>query len=127
MERIRKQTMLEEKSPGGMGQAVAGVIRTEEKREFDTAEDKALYEEIQRTKIESGNLLPGRKYTVTTRTEPTYDVIHRLEDALTRIQAQKQRCIRTLMELRREQADQTEIEDLDGVEDMIYGGQRTGG
>ncbi|MBQ9349077.1 MAG: hypothetical protein IJT94_17350, partial [Oscillibacter sp.] len=122
MVRIRKLNLLEEKSPGGMGQAVAAVIRTEEKREFDSPEDIELYAEVQRAKVEGGKALPGHKYTLTTRTEPTYDVIHRLEDALTRCQAQKQRCIRNLMELRRDQADsETEIEDLTEAETVIYG------
>ena len=125
--RIRKITAFDEKAPGGMGLVVAGVIRNEDKREFDSPEDKELYEAAQRAKIESGNLLPGRKYNATTRTEATYDVIHRLEEALTRCQAQKQKCIRNLMELQAAQLEQSEIEDLDSVEDMIYGADSDGG
>ena len=127
MGRIRKITAFDEKAPGGMGLVVAGVIRNEDKREFDSPGDKELYEAAQRAKIESGNLLPGRKYSVTTRTEATYDVIHRLEEALTRCQAQKQKCIRNLMELQAAQLEQSEIEDLDSVEDMIYGADSDGG
>ena len=111
LERIRKISEFDEKMPNGMGQVVAGVIRNEEKRDFDSPEDKELYEATQRAKIESGNLLPGRKYNVTTRTEATYDVIHRLEEALTRCQAQKQKCIRNLMELRRGMNDSGEVDE----------------
>ena len=109
--RIRKITAFDEKFPDGMGQVVAGVVQNEDKRKFDSPEDKELYEAAQRAKIESGNLLPGRKYSVTTRTEATYDVIHRLEEALTRCQAQKQKCIRNLMELRRGMNDSGEVDE----------------
>lgn len=122
MDRIRKISTFDEKAPNGMGLVVAGVIQNEEKRKFDKPEDKELYEAAQRAKIESGNLLPGHKYHATTQMEATYDVIHRLEEALTRCQAQKQKCIRNLMELQAASADQSEIEDLDSVEDLIYGG-----
>ncbi len=105
MLRIQKLTGLDERAKGGMGQAVASVIRSEDKREFDAPEDKELYDIRQRAKIESGDILPGRKYKLMTRTEPTYDIIHRLEEALTRCQAQKQRCIQTLVNLRVKQND----------------------
>ncbi|MBQ9348709.1 MAG: hypothetical protein IJT94_15470 [Oscillibacter sp.] len=122
MVRIRELSGKDGISPDGDGLALAGTIRSEEKREFDTPEDRTIYEETLRGQVESGERLPGRKYTLTTRTEAAYDIIHRLEDALTRCQAQKQRLIKTLMELRREQAaNQTEIEDLDSVEAAIYG------
>ena len=121
MERIRKISAFDEKAPGGLGQVVAGVVQNEDKRKFDNEEDKVLFESIQRAKIESGNLLPGHKYSVSSRTEATYDVVHRLEEALTRVQAQKQRCVRALTELRTAQLAQSEIEDLDSVEAMIYG------
>ena len=93
------------------GQLLESVIRNEEKREFDSPEDKALFESMQRAKIESGNLLPGRKYNVSTRTEAAHNVIHRLEEALTRIQAQKQRCIRALTELRQNVTEGGEIDE----------------
>ena len=127
MERIRKISAFDEETPGGMGQVVAGVVQSEAKRKFDSQEDKSLYEAAQRAKIERGELLPGRKYNVTTRTEATYDVVHRLEEALTRVQAQKQRCVNSLTELQAAQLSQSEIEDLDSVEEMIYGADSGGG
>ena len=111
MERIRKVSAFDEKAPGGLGQVVAGVVQSEDKRKFDNEKDKALFESIQRAKIESGNLLPGHKYSVSSRTEATYDVVHRLEEALTRIQAQKQRCIRALTELRQNVTEGGEIDE----------------
>lgn len=88
------------------GQAVAGVVRSEEKREFASDEDRELYEERQQEKIENGDLLPGHPYHITTRTEATYDIVHRLEEALTRCQAQKQRLIQSLNELRIARGDE---------------------
>ena len=87
------------------GQAVAGIVRSEEKRDFANDEERELYEEHQREKIDSGKILPGHVYHITTRTEATYDIIQRLEEALTRCQAQKQRCIASLNELRIERGD----------------------
>lgn len=87
------------------GQAVAGIVRSEQKREFANDEDRELYEEREREKMESGDKLPGHVYNMTTRTEATYDIIQRLEEALTRCQAQKQRCIASLNELRIERGD----------------------
>lgn len=127
LERIRKISEFDEQMPNGMGQVVAGVVQSEVKRKFDSQEDKSLYEAAQRAKIERGELLPGRKYNVTTRTEATYDVVHRLEEALTRVQAQKQRCVNSLTELQAAQLSQSEIEDLDSVEEMIYGADSGGG
>ena len=127
MGRIRKISAFDEKAPGGLGQVVAGVVQNEDKRKFDNDEDKALFESIQRAKIESGNLLPGHKYSVSSRTEAVYDVIQRLEEALTRVQAQKQRCVHSLIELQTAQQDQSEIEDLDSMEGMIYGEDSGGG
>ena len=123
----RIMARIREYSEAKGGQLLESVTRNEDKREFDSPEDKKLYEATQRAKIESGNLLPGRKYNVTTRTEAAYYVIHRLEEALTRCQAQKQKCIRNLMELQEAQLEQSEIEDLDNVEAAIYGEDNGGG
>lgn len=81
-------------------QVVASIVRSEEKREFATKEEQAEYEARIAEKVASGERLPGRTYRKTTTTEATYDVIYRLEEALTRCQAQKQKCIKTLNELR---------------------------
>lgn len=87
------------------GQAVSAITRSEEKREFASEEDRQLYEERIADKVASGELLPGRSYRLTTTTEATYDIIHRLEEALTRCQGQKQKCIESLNKLRFERGD----------------------
>lgn len=87
------------------GLAVSNIVRSEEKREFASDEERQLYEERVAVKVEVGEQLPGRSYRITTTTEATYDIIQRLEEALTRCQAQKQRCIESLNRLRLERGD----------------------
>jgi hypothetical protein len=87
------------------GQVVSGIVRKEDKREFSNDDERALYEEQINAKIDAGERLPGRTYRLTTTTEATYDIIQRLEEALTRCQAQKQRCIDSLNKLRMERGD----------------------
>lgn len=87
------------------GQAVSAITRSEEKREFANDEERQLYEERIADDVASGERLPGRAYRLTTTTEATYDIVHRLEEALTRCQAQKQKCIESLNKLRFERGD----------------------
>lgn len=87
------------------GQAVSNIVRSEEKREFSSEEERQLYENRMADKVATGEVLPGRVYRLTTTTEATYDIVHRLEEALTRCQAQKQKCIESLNKLRFERGD----------------------
>lgn len=82
------------------GQAVRSIVTSEEKRRFANPNEEAAYSERIAQKVASGERLPGQKYTLTTATEATYDIIQRLEEALTRCQAQKQRCIDSLCKVR---------------------------
>ena len=84
---------------------VSAIIRSEEKREFSSEDERQEYEYRIQAKVESGERLPGTPYRRTTQTEATYDIVHRLEEALTRCQAQKQKCIQSLNELRRQRGD----------------------
>lgn len=101
--RIMKSIQKHKEAKGG--QAVAGIVRSEEKREFASDEEKQIYEDRIADEVDSGKRLPGRSYRLTTTTEATYDIIHRLEEALTRCQAQKQKCIESLNKLRIERGD----------------------
>lgn len=83
--------------------AVYGTVRTERKRAFDTSEDKELYLEMVKKKVEKGERLPGQEYTTQTTTEGAYSIILKLEEALTRCQAQKQRAIDSLNKIRQAQ------------------------
>ena len=117
MANIRKQSEIKS------GQAVAGIIRSETKRDFASDEEREEYEERQREKVEKGEILPGKEYQLSTRTEATYDIVHRLEEALSRCQGQKQKCIQSLNELRRTRGDggKDALEKLDEVLAQIEG------
>ncbi|MBO5568041.1 MAG: hypothetical protein J6A79_03795, partial [Clostridia bacterium] len=117
MANIRKQSEIKS------GQAVAGIIRSETKRDFANDEEREEYEERQREKVEKGEILPGKEYQLSTRTEATYDIVHRLEEALSRCQGQKQKCIQSLNELRRARGDggKDALEKLDEVLAQIEG------
>ena len=82
------------------GLAVSSVIRSEDKRQFDSEEDKVIYNQKVEQKVKSGERLPGHTYHVTNTTEATYDIIHRLEEALSRCQDQKRRAIEALSRMR---------------------------
>lgn len=80
--------------------AISSTVRSESKRAFDSKEDEALYNELIRKKIDSGERLPGRDYKITTETEGSYSIILKLEEALTRCQAQKKKAIDSLSLIR---------------------------
>lgn len=100
------------------GQAVSSLTRFEHKREFANDDEKELYEERQRVKVESGDKLPGRDYSLSTTMEATYNIIQRFESELTRVQARKTRCIEALKALREEKQGEKGNE---LVNDWIYG------
>lgn len=78
---------------------VAGVMRSESKRSFSNTEDEALYNQIQKEKVEKKEILPGKGYQISTTTEATINLISRLEKELTNVQAKKTRCIEALTHL----------------------------
>lgn len=85
---------------GKAGQVVSSVVRSEDKREFANEEERLLYEERNQQKIDAGEKLPGRSYHVTTTTEAAIDIVHRLEEALSRCQDQKRRALDSLDRVR---------------------------
>lgn len=80
--------------------AISSTVRSEKKRAFDSKEDEAIYTEKVREKVDSGERLPGRDYKITTETEGSYSIILKLEEALTRCQAQKKKAIDSLSLIR---------------------------
>lgn len=79
--------------------AILNVYRTEQKRTFDTDEDKRLYEERDRIKILADKKLPGHSYQIQTATENKDNIIARLESELSNVQAKKTRAIEALARL----------------------------
>lgn len=97
--------------------AISSTVRTEHKRAFDSPEDEQLYNERIQEKINAKERLPGREYTTHTTTEASYSIVLKLEEALTRCQAQKQRAIDSLYKLREERRANNQAQD---IEDLLY-------
>lgn len=98
-------------------------MRTEHKRVFDSPEDEQIYNERIQEKIDAGERLPGREYTTHTTTEASYSIVLKLEEALTRCQAQKQRTIDTLNKIRMAKDDgkSRDIEDMYVIRKVVFG------
>lgn len=77
-------------------------IRTENKRTFADDEEKALFEEKQQERIDKGEILPGKAYTIQTSTTNKDNIIVRLESELTSVQSKKTKAIDSLIKLRLE-------------------------
>lgn len=103
--------------------AVSRTVRTEHKRSFDSPEDEQLYNERIQEKIDAKERLPGREYTTHTTTEASYSIVLKLEEALTRCQAQKQRDIDTLNKIRMAKDDgkSRDIEDMYVIRKVVFG------
>ena len=97
MKKIKQFHDQDEKSQGLM---LAEIDRCETKREFESDEDKALYNERQRAKIEKDELLPGHSYRISTRTVNNTELLLKAHAELTRVQEQKRRCVEALHRLR---------------------------
>lgn len=81
------------------GLALESVLRSEDKRQFANEDEKLLYNERIEEKVADGDRLPGHAYHVQNRTESTYNIVQRLEEALSRCQDQKRRAIDSLTKL----------------------------
>ena len=98
--------------------AISSTVRTEHKRVFDSPEDEQLYNERIQEKIDAKERLPGREYTTHTTTEASYSIVLKLEEALTRCQAQKQRAIDSLYKLREERRANNQAQDIEDLLDL---------
>ena len=109
-------------------QSLTEVTRIEDKRAFAGDDEKALYDERIKEKVEQGERLPGTKYRLITNTENTQNVINRLESELTRVQRAKNQAIDSLAKLSIEKQklellkeSRSEIEDTDDIDGELYG------
>jgi uncharacterized protein YjcR len=84
--------------------AVSSVTRFEDKRSFKDAEEEAEYEKRQKEKVESGDKLPGKAYSIQTNTSNKDMIIVRLEQELSTIQSKKTKAIEALSKYRMEKA-----------------------
>lgn len=133
MKRIKELTEKEKKSP----MMAASISTSQDRRDFKRLDgdkdredqDKELYIERQDEKIKAGKILPGNLTHVSTISESTYQVIHRLEVLLTDVQRQKTKAASMLANLRLNQKRlefemqkvNPELEDISDTEDIIYG------
>ena len=135
MKRIKELTEKEKKSP----MMAASISTSQDRRDFKGLDgdkdredqDKELYIERQDEKIQEGKILPGNLTHVSTISESTYQVIHRLEVLLTDVQRQKTKAASMLANLRLNQKRlefemqkvNPELEDISDTEDIIYGNE----
>lgn len=135
MKRIKELTEKEKKSP----MMAASISTSQDRRDFKRLDgdkeredqDKELYIERQDEKIQAGKILPGNLTHVSTISESTYQVIHRLEVLLTDVQRQKTKAASMLANLRLNQKRlefemqkvNPELEDISDTEDIIYGNE----
>lgn len=80
--------------------------RNETLWEFETEEERELFNIIQKQLIDAGKL-PGHSYSLKIVQVACDEIMLRLEEALTRCQVQKLNCVRTLISLRED--EQTHI------------------
>ncbi len=84
--------------------AVTEVSRYEDKRSFKTKEEEAEYDRRQKIKVDNGDILPGKAYSIQTHTTNKDMVIVRLEQELSTVQSKKTKAIEALSKLRLEKA-----------------------
>lgn len=78
---------------------VADVSRFEEKRTFKDKEEEAEYDRHQKKKVDNGDILPGKSYSIQTHTTNKDMVIARLEQELSTVQSKKTKAIEALAKL----------------------------
>lgn len=82
--------------------AVSDVSRFEDKRSFKDKEEEAEYDRRQKIKVDKGDILPGKSYSIQTHTTNKDMVIARLEQELSAVQSKKTKAIEALSKLRLE-------------------------
>lgn len=100
--------------------AVADVTRFEDKRIFKNKEEEAEYDRRQKIKVDKGDILPGKSYSIQTHTSNKDMVIARLEQELSTVQSKKTKAIEALSKYRLEKAKlESESAGNDAVDDWI--------
>lgn len=111
--------------------AVADVSRYEEKRAFKDKEEEAEYDRRQKEKVDKEEILPGKPFSISTRTQNKDLIIARLEQELSTVQSKKTKAIEALSKFRMEKAKlESESAGNDAVDDWIsavLGGEESDG
>lgn len=95
---------------------VSMTTRTEAFRDFETEEDRLLYEARNRENTRKGKKLPGEPYTITTQEKPIIEIILRLEQELTTVQAH---CVKAVASLAKFRAEKAKAEGRNSEADSI--------
>lgn len=82
--------------------AIADVARMESKRLFKNKEEEAEYDRRQKKKVDNGDILPGKSYSISTHTSNKDLIIARLEQELSTVQSKKTKAIEALSKARLE-------------------------
>lgn len=82
--------------------AVADVARMESKRFFKNKEEEAEYDRRQKIKVDKGDILPGKSYSISTHTSNKDLIIARLEQELSTVQSKKTKAIEALSKVQLE-------------------------
>jgi len=91
---------IEQESTDTRGLIIESVNRQENRREFDSAEDKDRYNEIQRERIAEGKKLPGRDVTISTTSGNSANILMRAHTELTKTTAEKRQVLAQLLNAR---------------------------
>lgn len=102
---MRIQRAIDADMKARSGVYVESVVRSEQKRSFQSDEEKAEYEKTIAEKVERKERLPGDSYQLTTRTASTKDRAARLERELTSVQRAKAKTIQALNEILEKKAN----------------------
>lgn len=100
--------------------SVSNVTRFEDKRAFKSKEEEAEYDRRQKKKVDKGDMLPGKSYSIQTSTANKDMIIARLEQELSTVQSKKTKAIEALSKYRIEKARlESESAGNDAVDDWI--------
>lgn len=98
--RIMKAINKYREAKGGV--YISSAMKLEDKRSFKNSEEKQLYEDRVKEKVDKNERLPGERYSLQTMTSSTADLVARLEKELTSVQGKKTRAVDALTRLRLE-------------------------
>lgn len=102
--------------------AVSDVSRMESKRSFSDKDEEVEYNRRQKKKVDNGDILPGKAYSISTHTSNKDLIIARLEQELSTVQSKKTKAIEALSKYRIEKVKiDSECAGNDAVDDWIAG------
>ena len=102
--------------------ALCETIQRAKERTFDTEEERLEYELREREKVDSGDTLPGRPYTMGEEYEAAYSILIRLGNHLTRIQRLMALYIEALTRYRADTGSRNAVDHLEAIRSALEEG-----